>query len=312
MKPRTKALTAAASGLVIGVGGLAVLSAPGVVNEGLIVAKFGQVGLAVGTQMTVDFQGDGLIRYAVSGSVRETVKDPFGQSLETAITQASDTGQQFDQGMNREMLRIEFQTADPNIRIIWLVAKSPGPSSTKFDGKFDGNNVENLFIELANGRGLPEVDLTLIAMIAALAAIAGNGGLTLTPPSSGTYEGVSFWQSTSCTAQMRLAGSASGIYHLVAGGQTSWCDYARLVIGEAAALGHPLRVTPEKVLPIPASAYPTPAKRPANSRLDTAKLRSTFGVQLPDWTVHVHRLVRELVDEHVPFEQQRRHGGRDF
>lgn len=94
-----------------------------------------------------------------------------------------------------------------------------------------------------------------------------------------------------------LAGRASGIYHLVAGGQTNWCDYARLVIGEAIALGRPLRVTPEKVLPIPASAYPTPARRPANSRLDTAKLRTTFGVFLPDWTIHVRRLVRELVTE---------------
>lgn len=95
----------------------------------------------------------------------------------------------------------------------------------------------------------------------------------------------------------KLATLASGIYHLVAAGQTSWCDYARLVIGEAIALGRPLRATPDKVLPIPASAYPTPAKRPANSRLDTTRLRATFGVHLPDWTVHVRRLIRELVTE---------------
>lgn len=98
----------------------------------------------------------------------------------------------------------------------------------------------------------------------------------------------------------KLAASASGIYHLVAASQTSWCDYARLVIGEAAALGRPLRTTADKVLPIPASAYPTPARRPANSRLDTARLRTTFGVNLPDWAVHVRRLVRELVTEGEP------------
>lgn len=56
------------------------------------------------------------------------------------------------------------------------------------DGKFDGNNVENVFIELFNGRGFPEVDLSLIAMIAALAAIAGNGGLTNTPISNFTRD----------------------------------------------------------------------------------------------------------------------------
>ncbi len=56
------------------------------------------------------------------------------------------------------------------------------------DGKFDGNNVENVFLELFAGRGFPEVDLSLIAMIAALAAIAGNGGLTNTPISNFTRD----------------------------------------------------------------------------------------------------------------------------
>jgi hypothetical protein len=56
------------------------------------------------------------------------------------------------------------------------------------DGKFDGNNVENVFLNFAGGRGFPEVDLSLIAMIAALAAIAGNGGLTNTPISNFTRD----------------------------------------------------------------------------------------------------------------------------
>ena len=56
------------------------------------------------------------------------------------------------------------------------------------DGTFDGSNVENVFIELFNGRGLPSVDLSLIAMIASLAAIAGNGGLTNTPISNFTRD----------------------------------------------------------------------------------------------------------------------------
>jgi hypothetical protein len=56
------------------------------------------------------------------------------------------------------------------------------------DGKFDGNNVQNVFIEMFSGRGFPEVDLSLIAMIAALAAIAGNGGLTNTPISNFTRD----------------------------------------------------------------------------------------------------------------------------
>jgi len=56
------------------------------------------------------------------------------------------------------------------------------------DGKFDGNNVENVFIEFFQRQRFPEVDLSLIAMIAALAAIAGNGGLTNTPISNFTRD----------------------------------------------------------------------------------------------------------------------------
>ncbi len=91
-----------------------------------------------------------------------------------------------------------------------------------------------------------------------------------------------------------LAASASGIYHLVAAGETSWHGYAQLVISEAIRLGAPLKAQPNQVNPIPASAYPVPAARPQNSRLDTTKLRERFNIQLPNWQYHVQRLVREL------------------
>lgn len=95
----------------------------------------------------------------------------------------------------------------------------------------------------------------------------------------------------------KLAACASGTYHLVASGATSWHDYARFVITEAQRLGAPLKTVPERVLPIPTSAYPTPAKRPANSRLATEKIQSTFGLSLPAWETHVRRLVAELVSQ---------------
>ena len=68
--------------------GFVTLAAPGVVNDGLIVAKFGQVGLHAGTQMTVDFRGDGLIQYAVDGKVLGQVTDPNGKPLTSAISNA--------------------------------------------------------------------------------------------------------------------------------------------------------------------------------------------------------------------------------
>jgi dTDP-4-dehydrorhamnose reductase len=75
----------------------------------------------------------------------------------------------------------------------------------------------------------------------------------------------------------------AGIYHLAAAGETSWNGYARYVIGKAIARGVPLRTTPEKVLPVPSSAFPTPARRPLNSRLSTVKLREALGIELPLW-----------------------------
>jgi dTDP-4-dehydrorhamnose reductase len=76
----------------------------------------------------------------------------------------------------------------------------------------------------------------------------------------------------------------SGLYHLAAAGETTWNGYARFAIAEATARGVPLKATPDKVLAVPSSAFPTPARRPLNSRLSTLKLRDALGIELPDWT----------------------------
>ena len=95
----------------------------------------------------------------------------------------------------------------------------------------------------------------------------------------------------SCIANPDLAGT----YHLVAGGETNWHAYARFVIDYARTAGQSLCVTPECIEPIPTSAYPTPARRPLNSRLDTRKLQAAFGLQLPHWQVGVVRMLAELL-----------------
>jgi dTDP-4-dehydrorhamnose reductase len=86
----------------------------------------------------------------------------------------------------------------------------------------------------------------------------------------------------------------SGIYHLVAAGECTWHEYARFVIDRAAQLGVPLKASAEQVKPIPASQYPTPAKRPANSRMATTRLEQTFGLKMPPWQHHVTRLLDEI------------------
>ncbi len=88
-----------------------------------------------------------------------------------------------------------------------------------------------------------------------------------------------------------------GLYHLVAGGETTWYDYARLVVSDARAAGKSLKLLPEAIRGIPASEYPTAAKRPANSRLDTHKLRGTFGLELPNWESGVRHILQQIVGE---------------
>ena len=87
----------------------------------------------------------------------------------------------------------------------------------------------------------------------------------------------------------------AGVYHAVAQGETSWYGYARHVIENARAAGQPIRVTPDAVLPVPTSAFPTPAARPNNSRMNTHKLRDTFGLTLPAWQAGVERMLSEVL-----------------
>ena len=88
----------------------------------------------------------------------------------------------------------------------------------------------------------------------------------------------------------------SGLYHLVAAGETSWHGYAGFVLDHARRAGIALKVAPDAIQPVPTSAFPTPAKRPLNSRLDTAKLRSAFGLTLPMWQNGVARMLAEVLD----------------
>jgi len=91
----------------------------------------------------------------------------------------------------------------------------------------------------------------------------------------------------------RADASVAGTYHAVASGETSWHGYARHVIAFARGLGETLRVADDAILPVPSSAFPTPARRPLNSRLDTRKLRDTFDLHLPDWRGGVDRMLVE-------------------
>jgi dTDP-4-dehydrorhamnose reductase len=86
--------------------------------------------------------------------------------------------------------------------------------------------------------------------------------------------------------------TVAGLYHLAATGTTSWYEYASLVFDVVQKAGIELKVT--SVKPIPTESYPTPAKRPLNSRLNTSCFQQTFGLNLPSWQQGVMRSLEEL------------------
>ncbi|MEW6292099.1 MAG: dTDP-4-dehydrorhamnose reductase [Pseudomonadota bacterium] len=86
-----------------------------------------------------------------------------------------------------------------------------------------------------------------------------------------------------------------GLYHLVAAGRTNWHEYAQAVVQAALAAGKPLRLRPDDVQAITTAEYPLPAPRPANSCLDTTRLRNTFGLCLPDWRHGLQHVLTQLL-----------------
>lgn len=89
----------------------------------------------------------------------------------------------------------------------------------------------------------------------------------------------------------------SGIYHLAATGATSWHGYASYVIEMARQAGVPVKVANDAITAVDSTAFPAPAARPKNSRLDTAKLQSAFALTLPDWRQGVARMLSEILEK---------------
>jgi dTDP-4-dehydrorhamnose reductase len=96
-------------------------------------------------------------------------------------------------------------------------------------------------------------------------------------------------------ARVRGADFPYGTYHVAAGGETSWHGYAQFVIGEALAAGKAVKATVDAVAPLATEQYPTPAKRPLNSRLDTTRFRTTFDLRLPPWQEGVRHVLRQIL-----------------
>lgn len=86
-----------------------------------------------------------------------------------------------------------------------------------------------------------------------------------------------------------------GLYHCVAAGETNWNLYAKEVLTLAVQAQPAIKLKATEIAPVPTSAFPTPAARPHNSRLDTARLQATFGLRLPHWRDGVARMLTEIL-----------------
>lgn len=89
----------------------------------------------------------------------------------------------------------------------------------------------------------------------------------------------------------------SGVYHLVAKGETCWHRYAQYVIEKAREKGVEIKCSSEAILPIPTEQFPVPATRPKNSRLNTTKLENNFDIVMPNWQIYVDRMLTEYLEK---------------
>ncbi len=86
-----------------------------------------------------------------------------------------------------------------------------------------------------------------------------------------------------------------GLYHCVAGGETTWHSYAKYVVEHTRQAQTAINIKATEIAPVPTGAFPTPARRPHNSRLDNARLQAAFGLRLPPWQQGVARMLTEIL-----------------
>ncbi len=100
-----------------------------------------------------------------------------------------------------------------------------------------------------------------------------------------------------CVEKLANGRDLSGLYHLVADGQTTWFDYANHVLGYAKQVQSDIKMIAKSILPVPTNAFQTAAKRPLNSRMDTTRLQTAFDLALPHWTFGVNRMLNEYLEK---------------
>ena len=183
----------------------------------------------------------------------------------------------------------------------WLETDAPAPLSVYGTTKLEGEQaaatcakhliLRTSWVYAARGGNFAKTMLRLAAEREALTVISDQIGA---PTSAELLADVTAHAIRAALHNPDLA----GLYHCVASGETSWHGYAQYVLQQAHAQGWTLKASADKVTPILTSAYPTPAQRPLNSRLNCAKLSHAFGLTMPPWQQGVQRMLTEISGNH--------------
>lgn len=179
----------------------------------------------------------------------------------------------------------------------WTETDATGPLSVYGQTKLEGEQavagwanhliLRTSWVYGARGGNFAKTMLRLAAERESLSVIDDQFGA---PTSAELLADVTAHAIRATLAQPQLA----GLYHCVAEGETNWHGYARFVLAQAKELGWTLKAGPEQVHATSTANYPTPAQRPLNSRLNTTKLQTNFGLILPPWQQGVARMLTEI------------------
>lgn len=185
-----------------------------------------------------------------------------------------------------------IESDPPNPCNVYGATKLAGETAIRASG-CDALVLRCSWVYATHGRNFPATLLRLARTRSCIDVVADQVGA---PTSAARIADAT----TKAIQRHRQHGLPSGIYHLAAGGATSWHAYARYLIAGAAARGMPLRLTPDGIVAIESKDYCAAARRPHNSRLDTSRFSTAMEMQIPDWTVDVDTLLDDL-SQGVPY-----------
>ncbi len=178
------------------------------------------------------------------------------------------------------------ETDTPNPQSVYGRSKRAGEQAI-LDSQCKALVFRTSWVFSAHGNNFIKTILRLAAEKESLNIVADQVGA---PTSAGLIADVT----ARAIAGYQAGAIKDGIYHLTATGETSWHGLASQVVQQALANGANLKLVPGDINAIPTEAYPLPAKRPKNSRLNTRALSSALDLALPNWKIDVNRVVDQL------------------